>query len=528
MKYLQKIMMVVLVFVLALTNVFPAGWLDASCICLADEPDDSLVSDETTPVSEPLPEPEPQPEPVREPEPQPTEKVEQTPQPVAEEETPAEAPSPKPEETTGEETESTAEPTPQSSEEPMPQPTVEETGNPEEEAEQKPLTVSDPHADKDLYELHETIQWRIQVKGAVKADYRITNASGAECAQGNVPAEALEQGIVTVSFSAGAADYYVLNFQASSEKESKQVTAKAAVRSGNLEMKMRTKQRSAFAGETVTYQAEWDGGLWPYQVNYRISTNGKAAEQYKLEVERDRQTLIQFVPQTFGDCRIEVTVTDSTGLKAESAATIPVAVNEYEPRWKWEAGVKKAHLTGDWREDLIAVARTQIGVRESRRNFIIDKDGQRKGYTRYGDWYGAPYSNWCAMFICFCLHYADIPTAYFPHDANCQEWKEKLQYIGVYENRTYVPETGDLVFFSTDRSRIPGHVGIVYKVTDTTICTIEGNTENHVTYSYYSLGYSKIVGYANMRTVMKHAGVLTENENSAVDSEFRRGNVQIR
>ena len=97
-----------------------------------------------------------------------------------------------------------------------------------------------------------------------------------------------------------------------------------------------------------------------------------------------------------------------------------------------------------------------------------------------------------------------------------------------YEEKTYVSEARDLVFFSTDRSGIPGHVGIVYKVTDTTICTIEGNTENQVMYKYYSLGNSEIVGYGNMRTAMKYAVVLAETENPAADGGFGRGNVQIR
>ena len=54
------------------------------------------------------------------------------------------------------------------------------------------------------------------------------------------------------------------------------------------------------------------------------------------------------------------------------------------------------YQTGDLPSDLIRVAKSQIGYTESERNFIIDRYGDRHGYTRYGAWYGIPYSDWSA------------------------------------------------------------------------------------------------------------------------------------
>ena len=45
----------------------------------------------------------------------------------------------------------------------------------------------------------------------------------------------------------------------------------------------------------------------------------------------------------------------------------------------------------------MAIARTQLGYEESSLNFIVDEEGMRKGYTRYGDWFGSDYGDWCAM-----------------------------------------------------------------------------------------------------------------------------------
>ena len=60
--------------------------------------------------------------------------------------------------------------------------------------------------------------------------------------------------------------------------------------------------------------------------------------------------------------------------------------------------------TGDQRKDIVGVALTQVGYTESVRNFEVDDTGIRHGYTRYGDWYGVPYSDWSATFVSFCLH----------------------------------------------------------------------------------------------------------------------------
>lgn len=45
-------------------------------------------------------------------------------------------------------------------------------------------------------------------------------------------------------------------------------------------------------------------------------------------------------------------------------------------------------LTGDRNVDVINVAASQLGGRESEANFLVAENEQTKGYTRYGHWYG--------------------------------------------------------------------------------------------------------------------------------------------
>ena len=63
-------------------------------------------------------------------------------------------------------------------------------------------------------------------------------------------------------------------------------------------------------------------------------------------------------------------------------------------------------------ETVVEIARSQLGYTESTLNFEISSEGERHGYTRYGEWYGNPYGSWSSMFVSFCLRYAgaeDVP-----------------------------------------------------------------------------------------------------------------------
>ena len=73
---------------------------------------------------------------------------------------------------------------------------------------------------------------------------------------------------------------------------------------------------------------------------------------------------------------------------------------------EWQDMFKNYPYTGNLRDDLVGIAQMQVGYTESASNFQISNDGVKNGYTRYGDWYGAPYSDWSAMFVSFCLNFA--------------------------------------------------------------------------------------------------------------------------
>lgn len=152
-----------------------------------------------------------------------------------------------------------------------------------------------------------------------------------------------------------------------------------------------------------------------------------------------------------------------------------------------------AALSGNWADDLIAVAESQLGYHESTNNYILDEGGYIHGYTRYGAWYGSPYGDWCAMFASFCLHYAGIPESAFPYEAGCTRWVELLTQAGLYT--TGAPERGALAFFDKNADGLADHVGIVTAVSDDGFQTIEGNLGKAVVSQTHSYADGEVLGY---------------------------------
>ena len=181
----------------------------------------------------------------------------------------------------------------------------------------------------------------------------------------------------------------------------------------------------------------------------------------------------------------------------------------------WEQSFRSVELTGHWDEDVLAIARTQVGYTESTRNYhVLDDGSTMQGYTRYGAWYGDPYGEWCAMFCSFCLDYAGVDRAAMPRESSCVRWVELLssqQYDLYRRAEEYSPVPGDLIFFDWNgvdpehpELRVPDHVGFVAEVTaDDTgavrqLTAIEGNNGESVCANSYDITDSRILGYASL------------------------------
>lgn len=165
----------------------------------------------------------------------------------------------------------------------------------------------------------------------------------------------------------------------------------------------------------------------------------------------------------------------------------------------WEASLPD-QLSGEYAADVLAIAKSQVGYTESTKNYIVSESGEIKGYTRYGDWYGIPYGDWCAMFVSFCLDYAGVEE--IPLNASCPDWINVLKEKDMYESAAgYTPMAGDIIFFDWNDDGSADHVGLVAEYIPATehtaerIQTIEGNSDDTVRYVSYNLADPTIMGY---------------------------------
>lgn len=273
-----------------------------------------------------------------------------------------------------------------------------------------------------------------------------------------------------------------------------------------LKVSIKSKEKYVFAGESdINLTVTVKNGAAPYTLVFKV--NGKKKETVTLS-EAGSKTFT-WSPKKGGDFKFKAVVTDANGKKVNATVTVPVAQRDDEYESTWKKTMEDVILTGDWREDLLNIAMTQLGYEESDIDFIVDDNGVKQGYTRYGKWYGSTYADWCGMFISFCLEHAGISAAQFPREANPSKWKKQLSWKGAYvdDEDEYVPQRGDLIFFNYKEENAPVHMAIVEMVTENTIYTLEGNSEKKVRICEYPRDDERIVGYGNTAALMEMAGV---------------------
>ena len=141
-----------------------------------------------------------------------------------------------------------------------------------------------------------------------------------------------------------------------------------------------------------------------------------------------------------------------------------------EDEWLAQTGTT---LSGNWADDLLAVAESQLGYEQSERNFQLDDaDGETvRHYTRYGNDYGNDYGPWDVMFLSYCLKYADIPQSAIPQVSSVLSLHSQLR------SALYNEETGSGYAMDFDGdlpsdAAMPGDI-VIYNGTVTKAVAVE-------------------------------------------------------
>lgn len=166
---------------------------------------------------------------------------------------------------------------------------------------------------------------------------------------------------------------------------------------------------------------------------------------------------------------------------------------------------------------LLEVAAGELGYKEGARS-----------YTKYGEWSGDPYAEWCAEFLCWCVNQVDetrqtqLLNGAYPNysgqntgrdwfiargrfvyrKGNCPDWGYQWLWgqDKILRKNDYIPRPGDWMFFSYNEAGDTEHVAMVeYCALDAAgevvIHVIEGNNPSSVQRNAYRLDSSQVLGF---------------------------------
>lgn len=164
---------------------------------------------------------------------------------------------------------------------------------------------------------------------------------------------------------------------------------------------------------------------------------------------------------------------------------------------KYYEALKNVELSGNLRQDMLAVAASQIGYCAGMSGNDLSGDaygiGPRGNFSEFGRYLGKAEAQWCTEFACWCARQAGVPADILSNaigadpqgfGAPCYSWEET-----VFGGGSYCPRPGDLVLFAYNDlppdSKYLSHTAILAADIEQNrdyliLPTIEGNTGSMV------------------------------------------------
>ena len=122
------------------------------------------------------------------------------------------------------------------------------------------------------------------------------------------------------------------------------------------------------------------------------------------------------------------------------------------------------------------------------------------GGEPYWSWYGfGSRVEWCACFVSWCADQCGyIDTGVIPKYAGCDNGMDWFKERGQWADNSVEPSPGMIIFFDWAYNGQDGtadHTGIVERVENGIVYTVEGNTSDSCAERHYAVGHSEILGY---------------------------------
>ena len=137
---------------------------------------------------------------------------------------------------------------------------------------------------------------------------------------------------------------------------------------------------------------------------------------------------------------------------------------------------------GEGNAAMVAVAQSQIG---------------NVGGAPYWSWWGLDYRvEWCAIFVSWCADQCGyLDAGVLPKMEGVRPYVDWFIERGQWQGRGYEPMPGDIIFFDWESDGLADHVGIVEKVENGLIYTVEGNSGDRCVENRYYLCSAPVHGF---------------------------------
>lgn len=133
-------------------------------------------------------------------------------------------------------------------------------------------------------------------------------------------------------------------------------------------------------------------------------------------------------------------------------------------------------------DQIVTVALSQVG---------------NTGGEPYWSWYGFNSRvEWCACFVSWCANECGyIDSGVIPKFAGCVNGVQWFKDRGQWLDGSSEPVPGMIIFFDWESDGETDHVGIVQKVENSIVYTVEGNSSDSCRVNQYPVGHYQIYGY---------------------------------
>lgn len=222
----------------------------------------------------------------------------------------------------------------------------------------------------------------------------------------------------------------------------------------------------------------WDMNAIDYEVQERQVEEIVEVEREDGTVAEGTETVTRRVLVVTLSARSPDEAASSYGFTAEQADMLAQLLDDRHAAM-WQSVLYG--VTGG-SGDIVEVAASQIG---------------NVGGQPYWSWYGfSGRVEWCACFVSWCANECGyIEAGAVPKFAACSAGVQWFKSAGLWHDRGYEPQPGDIVFFDWGGDGGADHVGIVESCDGSTVHTIEGNTSDSCARRSYRVGSASILGY---------------------------------